>query len=79
MVNVLGKTNGKSSGIGARTLVSIAIVSINAGLIASAHADEIVELDTIVVTGEKIERTQQETTAAVTVFTEDDIKTILKS
>ena len=74
MVNVLGKTNGKSSGIGARTLVSIAIVSINAGLIASAHADEIVELDTIVVTGEKIERTQQETTAAVTVFTEDDIK-----
>lgn len=76
MVNVLGKTRGQSSGLGARTLVSIAIVSINAGLIASAHADDVVELDTIVVTGEKIERTQQETTAAVTVFTEDDIKTL---
>ena len=74
MVNVLGKNRVQSSGLGARTLVSLAIVSINAGLIASVHADEIVELDTIVVTGEKIERTQQETTAAVTVLTEDDIE-----
>lgn len=55
------------------SLVAASIIGINGMIISSAAQAEAIVLDTIVVTGEKIDKNIKDTTTAVTVISEDEL------
>ena len=56
------------------SLIALSIIGINSLMISSAVNAEVVELEKIVVTGEKIDKNIKDTTTAVTVFTEEKLE-----
>ncbi|KZM45034.1 TonB-dependent receptor [Marinomonas sp. SBI22] len=56
------------------SLIALSIIGINSLMISSAVNAEVVELEKIVVTGEKIDKSIKDTTTAVTVFTEEKLE-----
>lgn len=56
------------------SLIALSIIGINSLMISSAVNAEVVELNKIVVTGEKIDKNIKDTTSAVTVFTEEKLE-----
>ncbi len=59
----------------ALSLIALSVIAINSLLVSAAtHADALV-LDSLVVTGEKINKNLKETTTAVTIFSENSLKT----
>lgn len=55
------------------SLIALSIMSVNAILISTAANAETAVLDTLIITGEKIDKSLKETTTAVSVFTKEQL------
>ncbi|MDB4837196.1 TonB-dependent receptor [Marinomonas sp.] len=54
------------------SVVALSVIAINSMMISAAHAES-VQLDTVIITGEKIDKSLKDTTTAVTVISEDEL------
>lgn len=67
------KTRAQASTTNPLTLVALSVIAFNSLLASSMTHAAPLALDTIIVTGEKIDRSYQETVTAITVVPEDDL------